>query len=299
MARGSQGEPVLRKHLRLLDAFDARHPFLTLTEMADAAGLSPATAHRLVAQLHEEGLLERLPDRSYRLGIRLWEFASRTPGALGLRELARPWMEVVHRHVREHTQLGVLSGTDVLFIERMSTPEAVINATLIGGRIPLPLSSSGLVLLAHADPAVLEEVVETGWPRPTDLAIADARELRSRVRSVHSQGYAVLDGHMHVESRGVAVPVLGPRHDVYAALGVVVPNDGRSPHRVVELLSVAAAGITRSLKEAYLPDGGVSAREQPRAVQPLISTSAKTLAYFAELDVDGRRPRGRRGAMPD
>ena len=96
-----------------------------------------STAHRLVAELEREGLLERMPDRTYRLGVRLWEFASRTPGALGLRELARPWLEAVHARVRQHTQLGVLAGHDVLFIERMSTRDAVLNATLIGGRTPL------------------------------------------------------------------------------------------------------------------------------------------------------------------
>lgn len=40
MARGSAGESVLHKHLRILDAFEARRPFLTLTEIADAADLS-------------------------------------------------------------------------------------------------------------------------------------------------------------------------------------------------------------------------------------------------------------------
>jgi DNA-binding IclR family transcriptional regulator len=291
MARGSGGESVLHKHLRLLEAFDVHHPFLTLSEIAESAGLSPSTAHRLVAQLTEEGLLERLPDRSYRLGIRLWEFASRTPGALGLREVARPWMEVVHEHVRQHAQLGVLSGTDVLFVERMSTKDAVINATLIGGRIPLALSSSGLVLLAHASPAVRDEVVRTGWPRPTALSYRGEKDLRDGLRRVRAQGYAVMDGHVHADSRGVAVPVHGPRHGVYAALGVVVANDGRSPHRLVELLSVAAAGITRALEDASLPDGGASTRHEPRAIQPLISTSARTLAYFAGLGVDPAKVR--------
>ena len=111
MARGSDGESVLHKHLRVLQAFDILRPFLTLTEISEATGLPASTTHRLVAELEREGLLERMPDRSYRLGVRLWEFASRTPGAVGLRELARPWLEAVHARVRQHTQLGVLSGT--------------------------------------------------------------------------------------------------------------------------------------------------------------------------------------------
>ena len=159
VARASGGESVLSKHLRVLGAFEAAVPFLTLTEIADRAGLAPSTAHRIVAELEGEGLLERLPDRTYRLGVRLWELACRTPGALGLRELARPLLQAVHARVRQHTQLGVLSGTEVLFLDRLSVRDAVVNATLIGGRIPVHASSSGLVLLAHAGPAVLEQVL--------------------------------------------------------------------------------------------------------------------------------------------
>ncbi|NYF18526.1 DNA-binding IclR family transcriptional regulator [Microbacterium sp. AK009] len=71
MARGSAGESVLHKHLRILETFDAWHPFLTLSEIADASGLPRSSAHRLVGELEREGLLERLPDRTYRLGVRL------------------------------------------------------------------------------------------------------------------------------------------------------------------------------------------------------------------------------------
>jgi DNA-binding IclR family transcriptional regulator len=160
MARASDGESVLHKHLRILDAFDALHPFRTQGDIADLTGLAPSTVHRLLSELEREGLVERLADRSYRLGIRLWEYASRTPGAVGLRELARPWLAAVQNRVRQHAQLGVLSGHDVVFVDRLSTRDAVVNATFIGGRTPLPLSSSGLVLLAHSTTAFVDDVVE-------------------------------------------------------------------------------------------------------------------------------------------
>lgn len=289
MARGSAGESVLHKHLRVLDAFDALHPFRTLTEIADAAGLAISTAHRLVRELEREGLLERSPDRTYRLGVRLWEYASRTPGALGLRELARPWLGAVHSRVRQHTQLGVLSGRDVLFIERMSTRDAVVNATLIGGRIPLPVSSSGLVLLAHADPALVDEVIAAGWPRHTAHTIRDGKELREKLRHVRADGFAVTSGHIYEESRGIAVPVMGPHDVVYAAMGVVVANDDTAIQPIVELLTTAAAGITRDLEQAYLPDAGPTAGR----IRPLVSTSPRSLEYVLEhgLDASGA-PRG-------
>jgi DNA-binding IclR family transcriptional regulator len=281
MARGSEGESVLHKHLRVLDAFDAMSPYLTLSEVAASAGLAPSSAHRLLAELEREGLVERLPDRSYRLGVRLWELASRTPGALGLRELARPWMEAVHARVRQHTQLGVLSGRDVLFIERMSTRDAVVNATLIGGRTPLPVSSSGLVLLAHADDRLVEQVVAAGWPHHTPHTLRSAAELRARLARVRADGFAMLSGHIYEESRGIAVPVLGPHGRVYAAMGVVVPNDDAPVQPLVELLTIAAAGVTRALEDAYLPD--VAEHDGEGHPVPVLTTSLRSREYFAAL----------------
>jgi DNA-binding IclR family transcriptional regulator len=291
MARGSAGESVLSKHLRVLEAFDALRPFLTLAEISEAAALAPSTAHRLVTELEREGLLERLPDRSYRLGVRLWEFASRTPGALGLRELARPWMNAVHSRVAQHTQLGVLNGLDVLFIERMSTRGAVVNATLIGGRIPLAVSSSGLVLLAHAGDDVVSEVVRVGWSHHTRHTLRDGAALRDRLRKVRVDGYAVLDGHIYEESRGVAVPVLGPQGGVYAALSVVIPVEEVPPAGVIEMLMVAAAGITRSMSDAYLSGLAASPDGLPVGIGPLVSTSLATVEYFAKR---GERSAGER-----
>lgn len=161
------------------------------------------------------------------------------------------------------------------------TPTPVVNATLIGGRLPMPLSSSGVVLLAHADEIALEDVVRAGWPQPTPHALPDARALRDLLATVRWRGYAALDGHIHPDSRGVAVPVLGPLGSVYAALSVVVPNDDAPVQRVVEVLKVAAAGIGRELRAADLPDGVVTG---DATLRPLISTSRATLDYFASID---------------
>ena len=252
MAHGSAGESVLHRHLRVLGAFETRHPFLTLGEVAARSGLPPSTAHRLLAELEREGLVERWPeDRSYRLGVRLYELASRTPGALGLRETARPFLAQVHAAVRQHAQLGVLAGTDVLYIERFSARDSAINHTVIGGRMPLHVSCIGLVMLAHADQDTVDSVVATGLPAFTEHSISDEHALRRELARVRIDGYSVTDGHIHPDSRGIAVPVFGPHGRVYAGIGVVVPNDATNPMPHIAVLREAAAGITRALGQAF------------------------------------------------
>jgi len=282
MARASDGESVLHKHLRVLGAFEAAVPFLTLTEIADRSGLAPSTAHRIVAELEREGLLERLPDRTYRLGVRLWELACRTPGALGLRELARPYLQAVHARVRQHAQLSVLSDTEVLFLDRLSARDAVVNATLIGGRIPLHASSSGLVLLAHSGQEVVDAVLAAPLRRYTPNTIHTEAELHAALRRVRADGWAVCDGHIHPESRGIAVPVYGAHHDVIAAIGVVVPNDDASPLGYIELLTHAASEISAALRAAYLPTGHPAATAGGR-FRPLVNSSVRSMEYLESI----------------
>ena len=288
MARASGGESALHKHLRVLDAFDAQHPFRNLTELAAAANLPISTVHRLAGELTAEGLLERMPDRSYRLGIRLWEYASRTPGALGLREVARPWLGAVHERVRQHAQIGVLTGRDVLFLERMSAPDAVVNATLIGGRMPAYASSSGLVLLAFSNESLLEEVIAHGIRALTPLGIRDATELRARVRRVRADGHAVTEGFVHPHSRGIAVPVLDPRGAPYASMSVVVPNDGSPVKPYVELLRWAALRTAHGLSRVHNP--GHTGHESRRPTALYAGVSQKSLEYFERLGAAGGMP---------
>ncbi|SFS12664.1 transcriptional regulator, IclR family [Microbacterium sp. cf046] len=279
MARASDGESVLHKHLRVLGAFDADVPFLTLSEIADRAALAPSTAHRIVAELEREGLLERLPDRTYRLGVRLWELACRTPGALGLRELARPHLQAVQARVRQHAQLGVLSDNEVLFLDRLSARDAVVNATLIGGRIPLHASSSGLVLLAHSGQSVVDAVLAGPMRRYTPHTIHTEAGLRSTLRRIRADGWVVCDGHIHEESRGIAVPVFGAHQDVIAAIGVVVPNDDAPTLGHVELLTHAAHEISAAMRAAYLPTGHPAATPGGR-FRPLVNSSVRSMEYL-------------------
>ena len=275
MARGSAGQSALQRHLRVLSAFETRHPFLTLSEIAARSGLSPSTVHRLLQELLTEGLVERAEDRVYRLGVRLYEFASRTPGGLGLREISRPVLARVHSVVRQHAQIGVLAGTDVLTIEKLSARDAVVNGSYIGGRTPLALSGPGLVLLAHAPEALAETVAAEGLPRSPQHPIRDLGELRTWLRRARDEGAVVADGWIYEESRSIAVPIHGPGRTVPGALCVIVPNDGAPVRPTIELLQQASSAITRDLELAYAPHGA----EGP-GLRPLVSSSTRSLEWL-------------------
>ena len=260
--------------MQVLAAFDVEALFLTVSQLAARSGLSLATTHRLVGELVETGLLERQPDKSYRLGVRLWELASKTPGAVGLREIARPHLNAVHARVRQHTQLAVRDGHEVIFLDRLSFPQAVVNYTLIGGRLPLHASSSGLALLAHAPAEFQEEMIESDLFAYTPETVHTPSALRRLLHNVRRDGHSVGNGYIHADARGIAVPIRGVNQDVIAALGVVVPNDEAAIAPTISLLAAASRGISRDLLAAYTDEGAgtfrvlVRSSEQSMAALP-------------------------------
>ena len=157
--RTATGVSSLARAVRILEAFTSDEPALSVSEIARRSRLHVATASRLVAELVDRGLLERGPDREVRLGVRMRELASRASPTRSLRDAAMPFLEDLHAVVGHHAQLAVLDGADVLFVERLSARDAVINYSRIAGRLPLHISSSGLVLMTYGPPELLDRVL--------------------------------------------------------------------------------------------------------------------------------------------
>ena len=245
MARTATGESSLARAVRILDCFTPDEPALQVSEIARRAGLHVATASRLVAELTSHGLLARGPDRAVRIGMRMWELASRASPTLSLREAAMPFLEDLHAVVGHHAQLGVRDGDEVLFVERLTARDAVINYSRIAGRLPLHVTSSGLVLLAYGDgvagAGAQPAAAAVHRPHPRDAVPAEGGHGRGA-----RQGYALLPGHVHEEATGIAVPVRDALGEVVAGLSVSSPNDGRAVAHVPVLLA-AARGLSRTL----------------------------------------------------
>jgi DNA-binding IclR family transcriptional regulator len=250
----------MSRAVRIFEAFTPEDTRLGVSEIARRAGLHPATTSRLISELVAHGLLAREADRRVRIGVRMWELALRASPALSLRQAAMPFMEDAHAVIRHHVQLGMLDGDEVIFVERLTAPGAVINYSRIAGRLPLHVSSSGLVLLAHGPHSLQERVLA----RPlfftyTANTISTPRRLRAVLAEVRRQGFAFCLGHVHEDALGIAVPVRDGAV-VVAALSAIVPVDADGK-AVIGVLTAAAQGISRSLS---CPGNPVSAEPEPR-----------------------------------
>jgi DNA-binding IclR family transcriptional regulator len=241
MANSPSGDSMTERIVRVLETFTAERSMQSASEIGRRAGLPSSTAHRIVDELVEAGLLERDDDRRVHLGMRLWELALRGSTALRLRQAALPHMERVQARIREHTQLAVLEQDEALFLERLSHPDAGANITRIAGRLPLHASSSGLILLAHAPSALRERVLAGPLRALAPETLTDAARLRRLLTEARRTGVVIAPGSIEAVSTGVAVPIRDAG-EVVAALSVVLPRD-TPPEPAVAALREAAAGI--------------------------------------------------------
>lgn len=239
------GVSVTSRVVALLGAFDDDHRALTLSEMARRADVSLPTAHRLVAELVDAGLLSRRGTGEYVVGRRLWDLGLLAPVQTGLRQVAAPFLQDIYGATLATVHLAVRDGTEVLYVDRISGHASVPVVSQVGTRLPLHSTGVGKVLLAHAPDDVRAHVL-AHLTRVTPYTVTQPGRLLDELRRVHRDGFASTSEEMTLGACSVAVPVVAGGA-VVASIGLVVPNLRRDRARLVAALQVAAQGIGRSL----------------------------------------------------
>lgn len=226
------GESVTSRVLRILAAFESGPSALSLTQIAESAGLPLATAYRLVRELTQWGALQKDPAGRYQVGLRLWEVAQQ--GGRQLRDAARPHLQDLFSLTQETANLAVREGREALYVDRVYGSKRVPRASRVGGRLPLHATAVGKVLLAYEEEWVREAYLTGPLEAPTVRTHIHPRRLADELERIREQGYATTFEEVRPGACSIAVPVLTSPDVVVAALGLSV-------------LSAHAAQMTRHL----------------------------------------------------
>ncbi|WP_236670088.1 IclR family transcriptional regulator [Streptomyces antimycoticus] len=254
------GRSVGSRLFDVLFAFRPGRARLTLADLTRETGLPHATVHRLAGELVQAGALERAPDGAFTVGLRLWRLGTLAPLSAPLRTTALPFMDDLHTALRQHVQLSVLVGTEAVLVERLSAGNAVDVISRLGGRLPLHSSGVGKVLLAHAEPELLEQIIAQGLPAYTERTVTDPTRLRALLAECHETGVAVVREETTPGVDSVATRVLNANGEVVAALSVVVAA-GSVDLRAVRP-AVIASGLAVSRGLGWHPSAEVRACPQ-------------------------------------
>jgi IclR family pca regulon transcriptional regulator len=241
----------LERGLAVIRAFSAEAPSLTLSEVARAVGITPATARRILLTLEELGYV-RSDNRRFSLTPRVLALGWAYLSSLDLGELAGPFMEELSAKTRESCSIATLDLPDIVYVARVPTSRIMTVALGVGARLPAYPTSMGRVLLSGLPDDELTSYLETLQTEPlTDRTLTTPDELRDAVTQARADGYALVDQELELGLRSIAAPIHNSRGRIIAALNVSAHASRSTPtslrEDVLPHLRQAATQITTAL----------------------------------------------------
>ncbi len=136
---------------------------LGVRELGRRAGLHPSTVSRLVATLERSGLVLRIGDGEYALGLAAARLGESVDVDAILRAIARPLLVRLRDQTGETANLLRAEGGEARYVEQVESAHALRHAPFLGRRIPLAGTAVGAALgdpgRAHAVEGGVEEGV--------------------------------------------------------------------------------------------------------------------------------------------
>lgn len=235
---------VLGRAASVLRAVAAHEPGGTTTsELARAAGLPRPTAHRLLASLQAEGLVDRDPATGrWLLGPELYFLGIAAASRYDVTALAQPFVRRLAQATGESAFFSARRGDETICLVREDGSFPIRSHVLSEGvRFPLGVASAGMVILAHLPDREVEAYLARA-----DLDPAVTTEHVARTRET---GYAVNPGLVVEGSWGLGAAVFAG-HEPRWALSLTGVEHRFSPERRPELgalLLREAHELTRTL----------------------------------------------------
>ena len=233
----------------ILGAFDAGHRELTLAGLVERSGLPRSTAHRTADKMIRLGWLDKPRDR-YRVGNRLFEISSLAPIRHELRDSVLPFLQDLHHATRITVQLGVLDGTQILVVERITGHRPMPMLEQAGGTVPAYCSAMGRAILAYSDQATVQKVLAAGLPARTPRTLTSPVAVLRELTAVPDQGWATEREEGNIGVSCVAAPVFGPLGEVAAAMSVTGPSKLVRADRIGPAVRLAAAAASRAYSKS-------------------------------------------------
>lgn len=233
---------AVARSFQLLEALARARGGARLSDLAVETGLQKSTAHRILGTLCALGYAEQDTSSRYRASLKVWELGAGVVTELPIRRAAAGFLQSLHRTTGETVSLTVLSGDDVVYLEKLVAPRPVRFLTRVGSRVPSVLTASGKAVLAMR-PDAAEIVARTATHRPLDVPAVMAELDEARRRGYTLSGYSP-----GVTSIGAAVVFGGS--PAQAALSVSAPTDrftGKRRDGAVEALLEACSRMAEAL----------------------------------------------------
>ncbi|MFT4231895.1 MAG: IclR family transcriptional regulator [Leucobacter sp.] len=239
VSRGPNGVKAVERTARVLLGLAAHPEGETLSGLCRSLGEPLATLHRTLAALRSYDLVRETADGRFALGSSTAVLAAAFSEGLDLRQEARPLMGQLRERTTETVHLGVLSGAQIVYIDKLDSPNAVRMVSRVGGTNPAYSTAIGKCILAHSTHEELERVAElTGVQFGVRL---DLPALEHEFEQIRESGYGTDLGANEPGICCVGAPIFDISGEAVAGISVTTPEMRFDATRVEDLGNLIAA----------------------------------------------------------
>jgi IclR family transcriptional regulator, pca regulon regulatory protein len=238
------------KAFAVLESFSAERQRLSVTQIAERAGLTRAAARRHVLTLQALGYLEaeegaRSPN--YWLTHRVLRLAGNYLASARLPRVVQPTLNRLAMQTGQAFSVAVLDGDQAVIVARSGEHRmeslALPYGVNLGARLAAFATSTGRILLAQLPPAQLKQhLATTERAKFTAHTITAAKDLRRLIADAAARGYSEVHQEHELSVYALAVPLRDSQNRVIAAMNLVLANPKQQAPRSSDALQKAYLG---------------------------------------------------------
>lgn len=237
----------------LLLEYVARTQPITMRELRDRLEIPRSSLHGLLGVLTGFGFLSIGSRGEYTVGLRAFEIGSVWIQSVSVESVGAPILRRLVNEVKQVAHVGVLDGTDVVYVLKQESARPMRLVSAVGKRLPAHATALGKVLMTSLEPEAIRALYPPGkLPRMTPNTITDVDGLITAVDIARRAGFCIDHGESTAGVTCYAALIRDHHNETVAALSVsVIDGDSIGQDR-----AYFADAVTRAASEVSAALGG-------------------------------------------
>lgn len=249
--QGGEGIWAVTLAFQILESLARSDKPCRVTDLATELGTSKPRIFRHLHTLKMLGYVEQESETErYYVGVRLAMLGNRAAYRFELVNIGRPILQELRDELNLTVVISKIEDNKVLIADKLDGDSGVSFIAKIGSTLDLHSTAQGKLVLAYAEPPILDEVIAQGLQAKTIHTITDPKKLRAEIVRIRQQGWASAPNEMLTGLNAIAVPIFDAEERLRATVAILGSIDSIAgapkPHEY-SLLVRAAEEIARLL----------------------------------------------------
>jgi len=210
----------------ILRCFSGKKGHFKVSEVARLLHLDRSTTYRILLTLERGGFLEKdAKTGEYSLGVAAFEVGNAYLGRADFIQISKPVMSHLAVEVQETVHLAILSGTEILYVDKVDSPRTLGVMSKVGQRGPVYCTALGKVLLAFLPDDERSKILGQIQLKPlTQNTITSKKGFTEELKEVRRLGYARDHREIEEDVECLAAPIRNHLGDVIASISISGPQ---------------------------------------------------------------------------